>query len=293
VLPPVPLLADLPSLRAVIRDHQLSARKALGQNFLTDANLLDRIARVPGDLAGQTVFEVGPGPGGLTRAVLRAGAARVVAVERDPRCLAALAPLVAAAEGRLTVIEADALTFDEPAALGPAGAHVIANLPYNIGTPLLVRWLNCAAWPPWWQSLTLMFQKEVALRITAPAGTAHYGRLAVLAQWRARARIAFEVSPRAFVPPPQVTSAVVHIQPGDPLAPLVPAVLERVTAAAFGQRRKMLRTALKSLSPSPEAWLESCGIDPTQRAETVSVAQFCALALALDQQKTDQQAGLP
>jgi len=204
-------LAGLPPLRDVIARHGLAASKALGQNFLLDEHLLDRIARVPGPLAGETVYEVGPGPGGLTRALLRAGA-DVIAVERDSRCLPALAEL-AEASGRLRVIAGDALTVDEAAETAGA-AHVVANLPYNVGTALLVRWLTAPAWPPWWRSLTLMFQKEVAGRIVARPGTAAYGRLAVLAQWRAAPTLAFTVHPSAFVPPPKVTSAVVHIVPG-------------------------------------------------------------------------------
>lgn len=275
---PLPSL-HLPPLREVIARHGLSASKALGQNFLLDEQLLDRIALVPGPLAGKRVYEVGPGPGGLTRALLRAGA-EVVAVERDRRCLPALAELEDAAEGRLRVVQGDALAIDEAAEAGP-GAHVAANLPYNVGTALLVRWLGGEAWPPWWASLTLMFQREVAERIVARPDTSAYGRLAVLAQWRARPRIAMKVHRSAFVPPPKVMSAVVHIVP-EPAPPGVrAATLEALTGAAFGQRRKMLRQSLKALPGALEA-LERVGLDPTRRAETLAVEDFVAVARALD-----------
>ena len=270
-------LDTLPPLRDVIARHGLAAKKTLGQNFLLDGNLLDRIARAPGPLAGQRVYEVGPGPGGLTRALLRAGAT-VTAVERDDRALPALAELAAAVPGRLTVIGADAMTVDETALIG-AGSHVVANLPYNIGTALLVRWLT-GPWPPWWASLTVMFQKEVAQRIVAAPGDDAYGRLAVLAQWRSTPRIAFDVPARAFTPPPSVTSAVVHIVPTAPLGDIAVATLERLTAAAFGQRRKMLRASLRGLAGGVAA-LASTGIDPARRAETLTVAEFVALAAAL------------
>ncbi|MEA3036412.1 MAG: rRNA (adenine1518-N6/adenine1519-N6)-dimethyltransferase [Sphingomonadales bacterium] len=269
----------LPPLREVIARHGLSASKALGQNFLLDEQLLDRIARVPGPLEGKRVYEVGPGPGGLTRALLRAGA-EVVAVERDRRCLPALAELADAADGRLRVIQGDALSIDEAAEAGP-GAHVAANLPYNVGTALLVRWLGGESWPPWWASLTLMFQLEVAERIVAPPGAGAYGRLAVLAQWRSRPRIAMKVHRSAFVPPPKVMSAMVHIVP-EPAPPGVRAArLEALTAAAFGQRRKMLRQSLKALPGALEA-LKMVGIDPTRRAETLRVEDFVALARVMD-----------
>ncbi len=268
-------IAALPPLRETIAAHGLAASKALGQNFLLDGQLLDRIAKVPGPLAGATVYEVGPGPGGLTRALLRAGA-RVVAVERDRRCIAALAELAALAEGRLTVIEGDALAADEPALAGD-GAHVVANLPYNVGTALLVRWLEGACWPPWWRSLTLMFQKEVAERIVAAPGTPAYGRLAVLAQWRARPVLAFSVHRSAFVPSPSVTSAIVHIVPIDATEGVSGVTLARLTAAAFGQRRKMLRQSLRPLSGALEA-LAMLGIDPARRAETLAVGDFVAIA---------------
>lgn len=271
-------LKTLPPLREVIATHGLSAEKSLGQNFLLDGQLLDRIARVPGSLDGQTVYEVGPGPGGLTRALLGAGA-NVVAVERDRRCLAPLGELADASGGRLRVIEGDALKIDEVAEVGQ-GAHIAANLPYNVGTALLVRWLGGQDWPPFWASLTLMFQKEVAERIVAKPDSDHYGRLAVLAQWRAEPRIAFAVNRAAFVPPPKVTSAVVHIVPGAMPTGVRFAVLERITAAAFGQRRKMLRQSLKGVPGALEA-LGSLGIDPTRRAETLSVNDFVALARAL------------
>jgi 16S rRNA (adenine1518-N6/adenine1519-N6)-dimethyltransferase len=269
---------DLPPLREVIARHGLSASKALGQNFLLDGQLLDRIARVPGDLAGKRVYEVGPGPGGLTRAVLKAGA-EVVAIERDRRCLPALAEVNEASGGRLRVIEGDALALDEAAEAG-AGAHIVANLPYNVGTALLVRWLGGQAWPPWWASLTLMFQLEVAERIVAKPGTGAYGRLAVLAQWRSEARLAMKVHRSAFVPPPKVMSAVVHIVPKEAPAGVSAATLERLTAAAFGQRRKMLRQSLKGLPGALEA-LEFVGIDSERRAETLSVEEFTAVARAL------------
>lgn len=269
----------LPPLRDVIARHGLAASKALGQNFLLDGQLLDRIARVPGALAGQRVYEVGPGPGGLTRALLKAGA-DVVAVERDRRCLPALAELGDAYPGRLTVIEADALTIDEAALMG-AGAHIASNLPYNVGTALLVRWLTAEPWPPFWESLTLMFQKEVAERIVAAPGTSAYGRLSVLAQVRSKATLAFPVHRSAFVPPPKVTSAIVHLLPVAAPVDVRMATLERVTAAAFGQRRKMLRQSLKGVIGAVPA-LEQLGIDPTRRAETLAVADFVGLARLLD-----------
>lgn len=271
-------LADLPPLRDVIARHGLSASKSLGQNFLLDQQLLDRIARVPGDLDGARVYEVGPGPGGLTRALLRAGA-NVTAVERDRRCLPALAELAEAAPGQLRVIEGDALTIDERAEAGK-GAHIAANLPYNIGTALLVRWLEADPWPPWWASLTLMFQKEVAERIVARPGTDAYGRLAVLAQWRANAAIALNVHRSAFVPPPKVMSAVVHIVPRDAPEGVDQPTLSRLTAAAFGQRRKMLRQSLKSMPGALDA-LATLEISPERRAETLSVDDFVAIARQL------------
>jgi 16S rRNA (adenine1518-N6/adenine1519-N6)-dimethyltransferase len=271
------LAADgLPPLRDVIERHGLHAKKALGQNFLLDLNLTGKVARTAGDLADTTVIEVGPGPGGLTRALLMHGAKRVVAIERDERCLAALAEISAHYPGRLAVVAADALKVDM-AALAPGKTiKVVANLPYNIGTELLVRWLTVAEWPPFWRSLTLMFQKEVAQRIVAQPGADAYGRLGVLAGWRSRADIAFDIPARAFTPPPKVTSAVVHILPREnPLAADLRR-LERVTEAAFGQRRKMLRQSLKSLGG--ERLLDAAGIDGTRRAETLSVEEFVRLA---------------
>jgi len=267
----------LPPLREVIARHGLSASKALGQNFLLDEQLLDRIARIPGPLAGERVYEVGPGPGGLTRALLRAGA-EVIAVERDRRCLAPLGELAEAFPDRLTILEDDAMAINEATAIGPA--HVVANLPYNVGTALLVRWLGGEAWPPWWKSLTLMFQQEVAERIVAAPGGDAYGRLAILAQWRAAPKLAMKVHRSAFVPPPKVMSAVVHIVPAEQPGGVRPATLERLTAAAFGQRRKMLRRSLAGLPGAVEA-LEALGIDSERRAETLSVADFVALAKLL------------
>lgn len=274
-------LSGLPPLREVIAKHGLSAQKSLGQNFLLDLNLTGRIARTAGPLEGHDVVEVGPGPGGLTRALLENGARSVIAIERDPRCIAALEEIAAACPGRLTIIEGDALTTDMRA-LVENPARIVANLPYNIGTPLLVGWLQTEPWPPWYESLTLMFQREVAERITAPPGSKAYGRLGVLAQWRTQARILFNVDRRAFTPPPSITSSVVELVPrAQPLAEAPPRMLERVVAAAFGQRRKMLRASLKSLGlGDPTGFIEAVGISPTQRAEELSVEEFCALARA-------------
>ncbi len=266
----------LPPLREVIARHGLNASKALGQNFLFDGQLLARIAAVPGDLHDAEVLEVGPGPGGLTRALLAAGA-RVTAIERDHRCIPALAELGDAFPGQLTVIEGDALAIDAPA-LFKTKPHIVSNLPYNVGTALLVGWLS-ADWVPWWQSLTLMFQKEVAERIVATTNSDHYGRLAVLAQWRSASRIAMPVHRSAFTPPPKVMSAVVHITPQAAPEGVDFALLERLTGAAFGQRRKMLRQSLKSVPGALDA-LERIGIDGTRRAETLSVLDFVALARA-------------
>lgn len=265
----------LPPLRDVIARHGLSANKALGQNFLLDEQLLARIAAVPGDLAGQSVYEVGPGPGGLTRALLRTGA-NVTVVERDRRCLPALAELATAFPDQLRIIEGDALTIALEDVIAPGG-HIISNLPYNVGSALFVKWLTGEAWPPRWASLTLMFQREVADRIAALPGSDAYGRLSVLAQWRAAARIAMPVHRSAFTPPPKVMSAVVHITPSDQPPRTSAARLEAITAAAFGQRRKMLRQSLKSL-PGGLAALETTGIDGARRAETLSIAEFIALA---------------
>lgn len=264
-------------LREVIARHGLSASKSLGQNFILDRQLLARIAAIPGSLRGERVYEVGPGPGGLTYALLEAGAS-VVAVERDRRCVPALAELQQEFAGKLQIIEADALKVDEAEIVG-RGAHVVANLPYNVGTALLLKWLG-GHWPPWWQSLTLMFQKEVAERIVAQPGGEHYGRLSVASQWRARPRIALTVNRSAFVPPPKVTSAVVYIVPTAGPAGVKPEVMARLTEAAFGQRRKMLRSSLKSFAGAAEA-AERLGIDLQRRAETLSVDEFVELARAL------------
>ena len=267
----------LPPLREVIARHGLAATKALGQNFLLDEQLLDRIAAIPGPLAGERVYEVGPGPGGLTRALLRAGA-EVVAVERDRRCIAALEELEATAPGRLRLLSADALEIDEAREVG--SGHVVANLPYNVGTALLVRWLSGREWPSWWKSLTLMFQREVAERIVAAPGSSAYGRLAVLAQWRARPRLAMKVHRSAFVPPPKVMSAIVHIVPVRAPPGVDPGDMEKLGALAFGQRRKMLRKAVSSW-PAALAALERLGIDPARRGETLSVADFVSWAREL------------
>ncbi|MDP9085309.1 MAG: 16S rRNA (adenine(1518)-N(6)/adenine(1519)-N(6))-dimethyltransferase RsmA [Pseudomonadota bacterium] len=264
-------------LRAVIARHGLSASKALGQNFILDRQLLARIAAIPGNLAGQTVYEVGPGPGGLTHALLDAGA-NVVAVERDRRCLPALGELAAAYPGKLRLIEGDALQIDERTVVGDS-AHIVANLPYNVGTALLLRWL-AGPWRPWWQSLTLMFQREVAERIVAAVGTDHYGRLAIAAQWRATPRIALQVHRSAFTPPPKVASAVVQIVPAAAPEGVDHGVLERLTAAAFGQRRKMLRQSLKGMPGALDA-LIALGIDSSRRAEMLSVDEFVAVARQL------------
>jgi 16S rRNA (adenine1518-N6/adenine1519-N6)-dimethyltransferase len=271
-------MAELPPLREVIARHGLSASKALGQNFLFDAQLLDRIAALPGDLEDKAVLEIGPGPGGLTRALLKAGA-RVTAIEMDARCLPALAELAEAYPGRLRVIEGDAMRIDHAELMGEPFA-VVANLPYNVGTALFVRWLGGEAWPPKWTSLTLMFQQEVAQRIVAQAGSSAYGRLAVLAQWRGSASLAMKVHRSAFTPPPKVMSAIVHVMPEDMPEGVRATTLERLTEAAFGQRRKMLRQSLKGMPGAVEA-LGEVGIDPTRRAETVSVDEFVALARIL------------
>lgn len=272
---------SLPPLREVIAAHQLSARKSLGQNFLLDLNLTAKIARQAGDLTGCDVLEIGPGPGGLTRGLLAEGARRVLAVEKDARCLPALQEIAEAYPGRFDVINGDALEIDPLAHLTPP-IRIAANLPYNVGTELLVRWLTPKDWPPFWQSLTLMFQREVAERIVAQPGSKAYGRLAILAQWRAEARIVLSLPPGAFTPPPKVSSAVVHLEALDqPRFPADPAVLSRVVAAAFNQRRKMLRASLKGVSPQIEDHLQAAGIPPTERAEQVGLEAFCALARAV------------
>ena len=270
----------LPPLRDVIARHPLEARKALGQNFLLDLNLTQKIAHAGGPLEGQTVIEVGPGPGGLTRALLASGAARVIAIERDSRCLPTLAEVATHYPGKLDVVEADALTMDYASLAAGRAVKIVANLPYNIGTQLLIGWLTAEPWPPYFASMTLMFQKEVAQRIVAPPASAAYGRLGVLAGWRTRSRIVFDVPPQAFTPPPKVTSSVVHMVPLEAPMACRADTLERVTRAAFGQRRKMLRQSLKPVGG--EALLVRCGIDPRRRAETLSVEEFCNLANALD-----------
>lgn len=274
---------DLPPLRDVIRRHQLTAKKSFGQNFLLDLNLTARIARAAGPLEGVTVVEIGPGPGGLTRALLALGVRRVIAIERDERAIAALHEIAEYYPGRLNVIFGDALSFDPRPHLDGGPARVIANLPYNIATALLVRWLTVEPWPPWYDSLVLMFQREVAERIVAPPGSKTYGRLSVLASWRAESRILFDIAPSAFVPPPKVTSSLLRIVPRPSPLPCDRAVLERVTESAFGQRRKMLRQSLKSLGIDPAALLADAGIEPTARAEEIPVEGFCALARVFEQ----------
>ena len=273
----------LPPLREVIATHDLKAQKSLGQNFLLDLNLTAKIARQVGDLANCDVLEIGPGPGGLTRGLLAEGARRVVAVEKDRRCIPALEDIASHHSGRLQVLEGDALAIDPMAHLN-APIRVAANLPYNIGTELLVRWLTPPRWPPFWQSLTLMFQREVAERITAQPGSKAYGRLAILAQWRCTANIVLSLPPEAFTPPPKVSSAVVHLVAlKEPKFPADAKTLERVVAMAFNQRRKMLRSALKPLGGDIEDRLSAAGIAPTDRAENVPLEGFCALARALAQ----------
>jgi 16S rRNA (adenine1518-N6/adenine1519-N6)-dimethyltransferase len=272
---------DLPPLREVIRRHDLSAKKALGQNFLLDLNLTARIARAAGPLEDVTVVEVGPGPGGLTRALLAAGARGVIAIERDRRALAALAEIAEHYPGRLHVIEGDALAIDIRPQLAHTPVRIVANLPYNIATALLVNWLSAEPWPPWYDTLVLMFQREVAERIVAAPGSKSYGRLAVFTQWRCEAKILFDIAPSAFVPQPKVTSSVVRMVPRQNPLPCDRRMLERVTAAAFGQRRKMLRQSLKSLGTDPLPLLERAGLDPTARAEEISVSGFVALAQVL------------
>jgi 16S rRNA (adenine1518-N6/adenine1519-N6)-dimethyltransferase len=272
------MIDALPPLREVIRRHGLSARKSLGQNFLLDLNLTGRIARAAGPLDGVTVLEIGPGPGGLTRALLAEGAARVVAVERDERAIAALGEIAAHYPGRLHIVSGDALKFDVAPYLGEGPIRVVANLPYNIATALLVSWLCVEPWPPWYDRLVLMFQREVAERIVAPPGSKTYGRLSVLASWRTQAKILFDIAPSAFVPQPKVTSSVVQFIPRAKPLPCDRRALERVTEAAFGQRRKMLRQSLKQLVADPIPLLETAGLDPTARAEDIGIEGFAALA---------------
>jgi 16S rRNA (adenine1518-N6/adenine1519-N6)-dimethyltransferase len=274
-------LDSLPPLREVIRQHGLVARKSLGQNFLFDLNLASRIARAGGPLTGITVVEVGPGPGGLTRALLALGASRVIAVERDDRAIAALREIVALYPSRLDIVAADALSFDPKPSLPSGPVRIIANLPYNIATALLIAWLSIEPWPPWYDSAVLMFQREVAERIVAVPGSKSYGRLSVFVQWRCEARILFDVNAAAFVPPPKVTSSLLRILPRAAPLPCERKLLERVTQAAFGQRRKMLRQSLRSLGADTPALIAVAGLDPTARAEDIPVAGFVALAQAL------------
>jgi 16S rRNA (adenine1518-N6/adenine1519-N6)-dimethyltransferase len=275
------MLDDLPPLREVIRTFELDARKSLGQNFLLDLNLTSKIARSAGSLDDHVIIEVGPGPGGLTRALLAHGAAHVIAIERDHRCMGALAGISAAYPGRLSVIEADAMRFDPLPLLAGRRARIVANLPYNIGTQLLIGWLRSAPWPPFFDSLTLMFQREVARRIVAtPENPDEYGRLGILANWRCTTRILFDLPPAAFTPPPKVTSSVVHLVPRPAPAPVRLEALERVTGAAFAQRRKMLRQSLKSLGEVPPL-LQAAGLDGSERPETLPVSAFIAMANAL------------
>jgi 16S rRNA (adenine1518-N6/adenine1519-N6)-dimethyltransferase len=272
---------DLPPLREIIRRYGLGARRSLGQNFLLDLNLTARIARAAGDLTGVSVIEVGPGPGGLTRALIAAGAKRVVAIERDERCIAALEEIARRYPGRLEIVAADALATDM-AGLAEAPVRIVANLPYNVATPLLIGWLKAEPWPPWYESMTLMFQREVAERIVAIAGTDAYGRLSVLVGWRSEAAILFDVAASAFTPPPKVTSSLVRLVPRPAPMACNAATLERVTAAAFGQRRKMLRQSLRALGVDATRLLADAGIEATRRAEEVDVKGFVALARALD-----------
>ena len=272
---------DLPPLRDIIANHGLDAKKSLGQNFLLDLNITSKIATLAGDISGHDVLEVGPGPGGLTRGLLAAGARRIVALEKDPRCMPALVQIAAAYPGRLNVFNADALEFDMRGQLtGPV--RVVANLPYNVGTELLVRWLTPKDWPPFWSSLTLMFQKEVAERIIAKPCTKAYGRLGILAQWKSTPSVVMELPPEAFTPPPKVHSAVVHLEAlAEPRFPAPAGLLSSTVAMAFNQRRKMLRSSLKSAAPDIEAALRDAGLKPTARAEEISVEGFCALARRL------------
>ena len=272
---------DLPPLRDVIKRHALSARKSLGQNFLLDLNLTARIARAAGPLQDATVIEVGPGPGGLTRALLALGARRVIAIERDARALGALEEISGRYPGRLTIVNADATQFDPRPLLGTTRAKIVANLPYNIATALLIDWLSVEPWPPWYDAMVLMFQREVAERIVARDNEEAYGRLGVLSNWRAETKILFDISPTAFVPQPQVTSSVVRLVPREKPDPCERRLLEQVAAAAFGQRRKMLRQSLKSLPADPARLTAAAGIEPTQRAETVPISGFAAMAREL------------
>jgi 16S rRNA (adenine1518-N6/adenine1519-N6)-dimethyltransferase len=272
---------DLPPLREVIRKHDLSARKSLGQNFLLDLNLLTRIARAAGPLEGATVIEIGPGPGGLTRALLALGARRVIAIERDERALGALEDISAHYPGRLEIVSGDAMTFDPRPLLNGERAKIVANLPYNIATQLLIDWLCAEPWPPWYDMMVLMFQREVAERIVARDNEEAYGRLGVLSNWRAETKILFDISPAAFVPPPKVTSSVVRLVPRAVPEPCDRRMLEQVSAAAFNQRRKMLRQSLKALNVDPALLAAAAGVDPTRRAETIPISGFVAMAREL------------
>jgi 16S rRNA (adenine1518-N6/adenine1519-N6)-dimethyltransferase len=274
-------LDDLPPLREVIRQHALSARKSLGQNFLLDLNLTARIARAAGPLEDATVIEIGPGPGGLTRALLAMGARHVIAVERDQRALPALEEIARRYPGRLEIVCADAQHFDPQPLLGGTKAKIVANLPYNIATALLIDWLSIEPWPPWYDMMVLMFQREVAERIVARENEEAYGRLGVLANWRAETKILFDISPAAFVPQPKVTSSLVRLVPRNAPEPCERRTLEQVAAAAFGQRRKMLRQSLKSLSVDPARLAAAAHVDPTRRAETIPVSGFVAMAREL------------
>jgi 16S rRNA (adenine1518-N6/adenine1519-N6)-dimethyltransferase len=274
-------LDDLPPLRDVIRRHELRAKKSLGQNFLLDLNLTARIARAGGSLRDVTVVEIGPGPGGLTRALLADGARRVIAIERDERAIAALEEISARYPGRLTIVAGDALTVDPRPYLDGGSARIVANLPYNIATPLLIGWLTMEHWPPWYDQLILMFQREVADRIVAEPGSKSYGRLSVLANWRTEPKRLFDVPPSAFVPPPNVTSTVVRLVPRQQPLACDSERLQQVTAAAFGQRRKMLRQSLKTLGIDPARLLAAAGLEATARAEEIPVEGFVALANAL------------
>ena len=272
---------DLPPLRDVIREYSLSARKSLGQNFLLDLNLTARIARAAGPLEGATVIEIGPGPGGLTRALLALGAAHVIAIEHDERAIPALEAIARRYPGRLEIVCADAQSFDPTPYLGSTKAKIVANLPYNIATNLLIGWLSIEPWPPWYDMMVLMFQREVAERIVAREDEEAYGRLGVLANWRAETKILFDISPGAFVPQPKVTSSVVRLVPREKPEPCDRRTLEQVTAAAFNQRRKMLRQSLKSLPADPSKLLAAANIDPTRRAETVPISGFVTMAREL------------
>ncbi len=273
---------DLPPLRTVIAEHGLSARKSLGQNFLLDLNLTAKIARSAGNLEGVDVIEVGPGPGGLTRGLLAEGARKVFAIEKDVRCIAALEEIAQVYPGRVEIVEGDALEINL-ARLSCGPTKVVSNLPYNVGTELLTRWLDPVVWPPYWTSLTLMFQKEVAQRIVAEPGTKSYGRLSILSQWRTTSRIAMELPPEAFTPPPKVRSSVVHLEAlKEPKFEANNKRLFDLVARGFNQRRKMLRASLKSVAPDIEEKLLSAGIKPTDRAETVDLERFCALARILE-----------